>query len=52
VRLDPNDSNPENWINTSVTETEAYLYISSLVAPALGRIKKEKIVDEHPDKND
>jgi len=37
---DPDGSYP---INTSVTETKEYLYIGSLVAPALGRIEKEKI---------
>ena len=37
---DPDGSYP---INTSVTETKAYLYIGSLVAPVLGRIEKEKI---------
>lgn len=29
-------------INTSVTESERYLYVGSLVAPALGRIDKAK----------
>jgi hypothetical protein len=37
---DPNGSYP---INTSVTETEDYLYIGSLVTPVLGRLKKAKI---------
>ncbi len=37
---DPDGSYP---INTSVTETNEYLYIGSLVAPVLGRIEKEKI---------
>jgi hypothetical protein len=37
---DPDGSYP---INTSVTETKEYLYIGSLFAPILGRIKKEKI---------
>jgi sugar lactone lactonase YvrE len=37
---DPDGSYP---INTSVTETKDYLYIGSLVAPVLGRFKKEKI---------
>ena len=37
---DPNGSYP---INTSVTETEDYLYIGSLIAPFLGRLKKAKI---------
>jgi hypothetical protein len=37
---DPDGSYP---INTSVTETKEYLHIGSLVAPALGRIEKEKI---------
>ena len=37
---DPDGSYP---INTSVTESKDYLYIGSLVAPVLGRIKKEKI---------
>ena len=35
---DPNGSYP---INTSVAETEDYLYIGSLVAPALGRLPKK-----------
>ena len=30
-------------INTSVTETDKYLYIGSLVAPVLGRIEKAKV---------
>ena len=37
---DPAGSYP---INTSVTETKNHLYIGSLVAPALGRIEKDKI---------
>jgi sugar lactone lactonase YvrE len=37
---DPDGSYP---INTSVTETKDYLYIGSLVAPVLGRYKKEKL---------
>ena len=37
---DPDGSYP---INTSVTETKDYLYIGSLVAPVLGRFKKEKL---------
>lgn len=37
---DPDGSYP---INTSVIETKDYLYIGSLVAPVLGRFKKEKI---------
>ncbi|MBU1903427.1 MAG: hypothetical protein KJ573_07525, partial [Proteobacteria bacterium] len=37
---DPAGSYP---INTSVTETKDYLYIGSLVAPVLARLKKEKI---------
>jgi len=37
---DPDGSYP---INTSVTETKDYLYIGSLVAPVLARLKKEKI---------
>jgi len=37
---DPDGTFP---INTSVTETDKYLYIGSLVAPVLGRIEKEKI---------
>ena len=37
---DPDGSYP---INTSVIETENYLYIGSLVAPVLGRFKKTKI---------
>ena len=36
---DPDGSYP---INTSVTETEDYLYIGSLFTPVLGRLKKEK----------
>ena len=35
---DPNGGYP---INTSVTETEDYLYIGSLVAPVLGRLPKK-----------
>ena len=35
---DPNGSYP---MNTSVTETEAYLYIGSLVVPGLGRLSKK-----------
>ena len=45
--LDPEGGYP---INTSVTKTKAQLYISNLVAPVLGRIEKEKIVDEYPAK--
>jgi len=37
---DPDGSYP---INSSVIETKDYLYIGSLVAPVLGRFKKEKI---------
>jgi len=37
---DPDGSYP---INTSVTETKDYLYIGSLVAPVLARVKKENI---------
>lgn len=37
---DPDGGYP---INTSVTETEGYLYIGSLVAPVLGRIEKNRI---------
>lgn len=37
---DPDGSYP---INTSVTETEDYLYVGSLVTPVLGRLKKAKI---------
>ena len=37
---DPDGSYP---MNTSVIETKDYLYIGSLVAPVLGRFKKEKI---------
>ena len=37
---DPDGSYP---INTGVTETKDYIYVGSLVAPALGRLKKEKI---------
>jgi hypothetical protein len=37
---DPNGSYP---INSSVTETEDYLYIGSLVTPVLGRLPKKKI---------
>lgn len=36
---DPTGAYP---INTSVTESERYLYIGSLVAPALGRLEKAK----------
>ena len=46
--------NPEGGypFKTSLTETKAQLYFSSLAASVLGRIEKEKIVEEHPDKND
>ena len=37
---DPDGGYP---INTSVTETNDYLYIGSLVAPVLGRIEKDKV---------
>jgi hypothetical protein len=37
---DPDGSYP---INTGVTETKDYIYVGSLVAPALGRLKKDKI---------
>jgi sugar lactone lactonase YvrE len=37
---DPEGAYP---INTSVTETEQYLYIGSLVAPVLGRLEKAKV---------
>ncbi len=37
---DPDGSYP---LNTSVTETEDYLYIGSLVAPVLARIEKTKV---------
>ena len=37
---DPDGSYP---INTSVTETENYLYIGSLVAPVLGRLPKARV---------
>jgi hypothetical protein len=37
---DPDGNYP---INTGVTETEDYIYVGSLVAPVLGRLKKEKI---------
>ena len=37
---DPDGSYP---INTGATETKEYIYVGSLVAPALGRLKKEKI---------
>jgi len=37
---DPDGSYP---INTGVTETEDYIYVGSLVAPVMGRLKKEKI---------
>jgi hypothetical protein len=36
---DPDGSYP---INTSITETEGYLYIGSLVTPVLGRLSKAK----------
>ena len=36
---DPDGAYP---INTSVTETEEYLYIGSLVTPVLGRLPKTK----------
>jgi sugar lactone lactonase YvrE len=37
---DPDGSYP---INTGVTETKEYIYVGSLVAPVVGRLKKEKI---------
>ena len=37
---DPDGSYP---INTGVTETKDYIYVGSLVAPVLGRLKKDKI---------
>lgn len=43
VKEDLQDPDGGYPINTSVTETEDYLYIGSLVAPVLGRIEKNKI---------
>jgi hypothetical protein len=37
---DPDGNYP---INTGVTETKDHIYVGSLVAPVLGRLKKEKI---------
>jgi len=43
VLLDLQDPDGSYPINTSVTEAKDYIYIGSLVAPVLGRLKKEKI---------
>lgn len=43
VLADLQDSDGEYPLNTSVTETRDYLYIGSLVAPVLARLKKAKI---------
>ena len=43
VLVDLQDPEGTYPINTSVIETRDYLYIGSLVAPVLGRFKKEKI---------
>lgn len=40
VVMDLQDPNGAYPINTSVTETDGYLYIGSLMAPVLGRLKK------------
>jgi sugar lactone lactonase YvrE len=43
VLMDLQDPDGGYPINTSVTETDDYLYIGSLVTPVLGRLKKDKI---------
>jgi sugar lactone lactonase YvrE len=43
ILIDLQDPDGEYPINTSVTEAEEYLYIGSLVAPVLARLKKSKI---------
>ena len=43
VTHDQKDTDGTYPINTSVTETEDYLYIGSLVAPVLGRLQKTKV---------
>ena len=43
VLIDLKDPDGGYPINTSVTETNDYLYIGSLVTPVLGRLKKDKI---------
>jgi hypothetical protein len=43
VLIDLQDPDGGYPINTSVTETSDYLYIGSLVAPVMGRLKKDKI---------
>ncbi|MDZ7698746.1 MAG: SMP-30/gluconolactonase/LRE family protein [Deltaproteobacteria bacterium] len=43
VVADLQDPDGEYPLNTSVTETEDYLYIGSLVAPVLARLKKTKV---------
>jgi hypothetical protein len=40
---DPDGTYP---INTAVTETEEYIYVGSLVAPAVGRLKKKELAYE------
>jgi hypothetical protein len=42
VLEDLQDSDGGYPLNTSVTETKDYLYIGSLVAPGIGRLKKTK----------
>lgn len=43
VLTDLQDQDGGYPINTSVTETDDYLYIGSLVTPVLGRLRKDKI---------
>jgi sugar lactone lactonase YvrE len=43
VLIDLQDPDGGYPMNTSVTETDDYIYIGSLIAPELGRIKKETI---------
>jgi len=43
VLIDLQDPDGGYPINTSVTETSDHLYIGSLVAPVMGRLKKDKI---------
>jgi hypothetical protein len=43
VLIDLQDPDGGYPINTSVTETKDHLYIGSLVAPVMGRLKKDKI---------
>ena len=43
VLIDLQDPDGGYPINTSITETDDYLYIGSLVTPVLGRLNKDKI---------